>query len=189
MKKVNVIGSEEVINQEKKNKTQTYIFFFNSISFISFSGLFLLSWLSLIWLNKYHFVFTFFRYEKTESSQIEYFPIQVSSTFLYYIILFTIFSVTITYFNYLKEIIFYKNFDLLNDKNKNYIIPITLNLFLFYIGELTHNKSDIFYIYYFLGFTCSIISFFYLIKLYYNYDLNENENPDFNTYINNILIY
>ena len=201
MEKVNVIINEDSIGREirekyaneqeiksKKNQFTIFIIFINIISFISFSGLLILSWLSLIWLHKYHFVFTFYRYDKTESTDLEYFPIQLNSFFLYSIIIFTLLSITITYIIYIRAIIYYKNFDILNDKNKNYIIPISINLFLFYIGELTHNKSDIFYIYYFIGFVASVISIFYLIKLYYDYD-NENENLDFNNYINNTLIY
>ena len=198
MEKVNVIINEDSINKEKyvneqeikskKNQFSIFIFFINITSFIAFSGLLILSWLSLIWLHKYHYVFTFYRYEKTESISIEYFPIQVNSSFLYAIIIFTLLSITITYIIYIRAILYFKNFDILNDKNKNYIIPISLNLFLFYIGELTHNKSDIFYIYYFIGFIASILSLFYLIKLYYDFD-NENENLDFNNFINNTLIY
>jgi hypothetical protein len=141
MEKVNVIINEDSINKEKyvneqeikskKNQFSIFIFFINITSFITFSGLLILSWLSLIWLHKYHFVFTFYRYEKTESTSIEYFPIQVNSSFLYAIIIFTLLSITITYIIYIRAILYFKNFDILNDKNKNYIIPISLNLFLF----------------------------------------------------------
>ena len=201
MEKVNVIINEDSIsrdykekyenNQEiksKKNQFSIFIIFLNITSIISFSGLFILSWLSLFWLHKYHFVFTFYRYEKTESTGIEYFPIQVNSSFLYSIIYFTLLSITITYIIYIRSIIHYRNFNILNDKNKNYIIPISINLFLFYIGELTHNKSDIFHIYYFIGFIASVISLFYLIKLCYDFD-NENDHLDFNNYIKNTFIY
>ena len=197
MNEVNVLPNEEVIyiknanEQEiklKKNQFSKFIFFINIFSFITFSGLFILSWLSLIWLHKYNFVFTIYKFEKAYSSSFEYFPIQVSSTILYSIIIFTLISITITYFYYLKAIICYKNYDSFNDKNRNYIIPISLNLFLFYIGELTHNKSDIFYIYYFIGFFSSIISLFYLIRLYFDFDY-ENDTIDFNNYIKNTLIY
>ena len=198
MKKINITSSDEMSNKEKieneqeirakKNQFSIFIFFINIISLISFSGLLLLSWLSLIWLNKYHFVFTFYRYEKTISSSIEYFPIQVSSLILYAIIIFIILTITVTYIFYIRAIVFYKNFDILNDKNRNYIIPITLNLFLFYIGELTHNKSDIFHIYYFIGFGGSSISLFYLIKLYYECEY-ENDVINFNSYLTNTIIY
>ena len=198
MQKINITSSDEMNNKEKianeqeirakKNQFSIFIFFINIISLISFSGLLLLSCLSLICLNKYHFVFTFYRYEKTKSSSIEYFPIQVSSFILYTIIIFIILTITVTYIFYIRAIVFYKNFDILNDKNRNYIIPITLNLFLFYIGELTHNKSDIFHIYYFIGFGGSIISLFYMIKLYYEYE-NENDVINFNSYLTNTIIY
>lgn len=199
MEKVNVIINEDTINKEEKNESEQeikskknqlsiYFFFINFISFIIFTTFVLLSWLSLIWLQKYHFVFTFYRYEKTQSVPIEYFPIQVNSIFLYLIIIFTLLSITMTYFIYIKAIIFYRNFDILNDKSKKYIIPIFINLFLFYIGELTHNKSDIFHIYYFIGFIFSFIALFYLIKLNIDFD-NENDILDYNSYINNTLIY
>ena len=199
MKKINITSSDEMSIKEKieneqeirakKNQFSIFIFFINIISLISFSGLLLLSWLSLIWLNKYHFVFTFYRYEKTISSSIEYFPIQVSSLILYAIIIFIILTITVTYIFYIRAIVFYKNFDILNDKNRNYIIPITLNLFLFYIGELTHNKSDIFHIYYFIGFGGSSISLFYLIKLYYECEYENDVVINFNSYLTNTIIY
>ena len=199
MKKVNVIGGDEIKTKEKisfeeetkakDNQSKISLVFMNFISLISFSGLVILSWLSLIWLDKHHFVFTFFRYDKSDSTSMKYFPIQVNSFFLYSIIIFTIISITITYIYYIGFIIYNKTFDILSDKNKNYIIPITQNLFLFYIGELTHNKGDIFYIYYFIGFGSSIISIFYFIKLYYDSDFIENDYFDFNDYIKNTLIY
>jgi hypothetical protein len=118
---------------------------------------------------------------------MEYFPIQ-SSFILYFIIIIIILSITVTYILYIRAVLFFKNFDILNDKNKNSIIPITLNLFLFYIGELTHNKSDIFHIYYFIGFCVSAIALFYLIKVYYEFEY-ENENIDFNSYVTYTIIY
>lgn len=199
MKKVNVIGVDEIKTKEKnsfdedtkanENQSKISLVFMNFISLLSFSGLVLLSWLSLIWLDKYHFVFTFFRYDKSDSKTMKYFPIQVNSFFLYAIIAFTILSITITYIYYIGYIIYNRSFDIWSDKNKNYIIPISLNLFLFYIGELTHNKGDIFHIYYFIGFGSSIISIFYFIKLYYDSDFIENEYFDFTDYIKNTLIY
>jgi hypothetical protein len=145
--------------------------------------------LSLIWLYKYNFVFTFFRYDKLAILSEKYFPIQINLYFFYFFIIFICCSITFTYILYIKEIIQTHNFDTLNDKNKNYIIPISLNLFLFYVGELTHNKSDIFHIYYFIGFIASLISFLYLIKLYCDADLNDNDIIDFKIYINNISVY
>ena len=199
MKKVNVIGGDEIKTKEKisfdedtkakDNQSKISLIFMNIISLISFSGLVLLSWLSLVWLDKYQYVFTFFRYDKSDSTTMKYFPIQVNSFFLYSIIVFTILSITIAYMYYIGFIIYNRNFDILSDKNKNYIIPISLNLFLFYIGELTHNKSDIFHIYYFIGFGCSFISIFYFIKLFYESDFIENEYFDFRDYIKNTLIY
>ena len=198
MEKVNVIASEElekekIINEQevksKMNQMSIFIYIINFISFISFSALFILSLLSLFWLHKYHFVFTFYRFVNDESKLLsqKYFPIQLSSIFLYLFIILILLSIAITYIFFIRSIICFKNFDFLNDKNKNYIIPILLNLFLFYIGELTHNKSDIFHIYYFIGFISSIISLFYLIKLHYDFDY-ENDNIDFNNYINYIII-
>ena len=178
MQTVNIKTNDEINNRDKfhyeelhyknNNKLSIVNFFLNIISFLSFSGLLILSWLSLIWLYKYHFVFTFYRYERLPNLVQEYFPIQINSLLFYIFIIFICLSITFTYILYLKEIFKSHNFDILNDKNRNYIIPITLNLFLFYIGELTHNKSDIFHIYYFIGFVSSLISLFYIIKLYYS---------------------
>jgi len=199
MQKVNIKTNEEISNRDKipyeeiktKNNSKISItnFFLNGITFISFTGLLILSWLSLIWLYEYHFVFTFYRYEKLHDLPQEYFPIQINSFLFYVIIIFICLSITFTYLLFIKEIIQLHSFDILNDNNKNYIIPITLNLFLFYIGELTHNKSDIFHIYYFIGFVASLISLFYFIKLYYEADLNENEIIDFKIYFNNVSVY
>ena len=199
MQKVNIKSTEEITNREKfpyeeiKTKSDSKIsiidIFLNGIAFISFSGLLILSWLSLIWLYKYHYVFTFYRYENILNFQNEYFPIQINSFLFYILIIFICLSTTFNYVLFIKEIIQLHNFDFSNDKNKNYIIPITLNLFLFYIGELTHNKSDIFHIYYFIGFFAAIISLFYLIKLYYDADLSENDIIDFKLYVNNISVY
>ena len=199
MQKVTIKTGEEITNRDKspyeeirtKNNSKISItnIFLNGITFISFSGLLILSWLSLIWLYKYHFVFTFYRYEKLPNLPKEYFPIQINSFLFYVLIIFICLSITFTYILFIKEIIQLHSFDILNDNNKNYIIPITLNLFLFYIGELTHNKSDIFHIYYFIGFGASLISLFYFIKLYYEADLNENEIIDFKIYFNNVSVY
>ena len=199
MQKVTIKTNEENINKEKfpyeeiRIKTGDKIsitnIFLNAITLISFSGLLILSWLSLIWLYKYHFVFTIYRYDKISNLSKDYFPIQINSFLLYVLIIFICLTITFAYILFLKEIIQLHNFDLLNDNNKNYIIPITLNLFLFYIGELTHNKSDIFHIYYFIGFTASFISLFYFIKLYSEADLNENDIIDFKLYLNNISVY
>ena len=198
MQKVNITSSDEPSEREKftneqeekskKNQYSIFIYFINIISLISFSGLFILSWLSLFWLKKYHYVFTFYRYEKTVSSPMEYFPIQISSFILYSIIILIILIITVAYILYVRAVLLFKNFDILNDKNKNSIIPITLNLFLFYIGELTHNKSDIFQIYYFIGFGVSGIALFYLIKLYFEYEF-ENEKIDFNGLLEYTIIY
>ena len=196
MEMVNVIYSEDVIKEKnsneqeikyKRNQFSIFIFFINIISIASFSGLFILSWLSLFWLYKFNSVFTFFRHDNV-SEKANYFPIQISSLFLFIIFILTLLTITITYIFYIRAIFKYKNFDYLNDRNKNYIIPISLNLLLFYIGELSHNKSDIFHIYYFIGFFCSIVSLFYLIKLYYDFDC-DNENLDFDNYIKNTLIH
>ena len=199
MQTVNIKTNEEITNKEKfpyeeiktKNNSKISItnIFLNAYTFISFTGLLILSWLSLIWLYKYHFVFTFYRYEKLPNLSQEYFPIQLNSFLFYIFIIFICLSISFTYLLFIKEIIQLHNFDILNDNNKNYVIPITLNLFLFYIGELTHNKSDIFHIYYFIGFIASLISLFYFIKLYYEADLNENEIIDFKIYFNNISVY
>ena len=199
MQKVDVISNDEIINKDKfpyeqlksQNKTNLSIItiFLNASSLISFSFLLILSWLSLMWLYKYNFVFTFFRYDKLAILSEKYFPIQINLYFFYFFIIFICCSITFTYILYIKEIIQTHNFDTLNDKNKNYIIPISLNLFLFYVGELTHNKSDIFHIYYFIGFIASLISFLYLIKLYCDADLNDNDIIDFKIYINNISVY
>ena len=199
MQKVNIKTNDEITSSEKisyqeiktKNNSKISVtnFFLNGITFISFSGLLILSWLSLIWLYKYHFVFTFYRYERLPNLVQEYFPIQINSLLFYIFIIFICLSITFTYILYLKEIFKSHNFDILNDKNKNYIIPITLNLFLFYIGELTHNKSDIFHIYYFIGFASSLISLFYIIKLYCEADLYENYIIDFKLYVNNVSVY
>lgn len=199
MQKVTIKTGEEITNRDKspyeeiktKNNSKISItnIFLNGITFISFSGLLILSWLSLIWLYKYHFVFTFYRYEKLPNLPQEYFPIQINSFLFYVLIIFICLSITFTYILFIKEIIQLHSFDILYDNNKNYIIPITLNLFLFYIGELTHNKSDIFHIYYFIGFGASLISLFYFIKLYYEADLNENEIIDFKIYFNNVSVY
>lgn len=200
MQKVNIQSTEEIPNKEKfpyeeirtKNnniKISITNIFLNAISIISFSGLLILSWLSLIWLYKYRFVFTFYRYENLPDLSHEYFPLQINSSLFYILIIFICISITFTYIIFIKEIVQFHNFDLLNDKNKNYIIPITLNLFLFYIGELTHNKSDIFHIYYFIGFAASLISLFYFIKLHCDADLNENDIIDFKLYVNNISVY
>ena len=200
MEKVNVTASEEVTEREKIvneqevkskiNQISKFIYIINFISLISFSALLIFGWLSLFWLHKYHFVFTFYRFVKDQSLSLSqnYFPIQLSSLFLYLFIILILLSITITYIFFIRTILRFKNFDFLNDKNKNYIIPIMLNLFLFYIGELTHNKTDIFHIYYFLGFISTIISLFYLIKLFYDFDY-ENEYLDFNNYINNTIVY
>ena len=199
MQKVTIKTNEENINKEKfayeeirtKNNHKMSITetFLNAITLISFSGLLILSWLSLIWLYKYHFVFTIYRYEKLSNLSNDYFPIQINSFLFYVLIIFICLSITFTYILFLKEIIQLGSFDILNENNKNYIIPITLNLFLFYIGELTHNKGDIFHIYYFIGFASSFISIFYFIKLYSEADLNENDIIDFKLYINNISVY
>ena len=165
MKKVNIKTNDEITSSEKisyqeiktKNNSKISVtnFFLNGITFISFSGLLILSWLSLIWLYKYHFVFTFYRYEKLPNITQIYFPIQINSFLLYFFIIFICISITITYILFLKEIIQSHSFDILNDKyTAPYFFIIPFIVFL----SSSSNTPDILYISFSFNRTISSIS-------------------------------
>lgn len=174
------IGLSESTEEENKKIFR----FFSIVSLISFTLLFIISWLSLIWLYKYHFIFTFYRYINS-SSIITYFPIQIPSVFLFGISILTVIIITISYIYYIKKIYINKNktfyYCLLVNSSKYHIIPIILNTFLFSIGFIVSIKIIFFHIYYFICLILVTVSLYFSFKLYFEISFIDD-------YLSNIII-
>ena len=128
----------------------------------------ILSWLGLIKLYQYKYIFTIYRYNNITFSS--YFPIQISSTclLLMTLIIVLIISISCIFF------IFKLTINLLKKErtkifNKMPIIisiPIILNSLLFLLGIIIQNNNEILYFY--SGLSIVSISLFVLLKI--NFD-------------------
>ena len=159
-----------------KNKINNNDFFYDILNVSSFSLLFILSWFSLKWLHLYQYIFTIHRYINYGFSI--YFPIQVSSLFLYIINIIIILIITLSYIYYiiifiikiLKKDSTEENneyeFGIVNDKlSKITFAPILLNSILLLIGKIIYQnyyKSQYFF---FIGLVLGLLSLFILLKI------------------------
>lgn len=173
----NIIISDSVFERPVNKKISWY---FSLFSLLLSSLLTLISWLSIIWLYKYHFIFTIHRY--ISSPLIKYFPIQVPSIFLFFLIFFTVIIITTTYFYSLSKVFIYKTKDtkllfyqaIFNSSTKYHIIPIFLNIILLCLSYFCQGKILFFHVIYFLGLGLVIISIYFLVDLYFVIDFGED---------------
>ena len=163
----------KINNKIKKNNND---FIYDILNVSSFSLLFILSWFSLKWLHLYQYIFTIHRYINYGFSI--YFPIQVSSLFLYIIDVIIIVIITLSYIYYIiifiikilkKDSIEDNNeyeFDIINNKlSKIEFIPILLNSILLLIGKIIYQnyyKSQYFF---FIGLALGLLALFTLLKI------------------------
>ena len=128
----------------------------------------ILSWLGLIKLYQYKYIFTIYRYNNITFSS--YFPIQISSTCLLIMTLIIVLIISISCIFFIFKLII----NLLKKErtkifNKMPIIisiPIILNSLLFLLGIIIKNNNEILYFY--IGLTIVSISLFVLLKI--NFD-------------------
>ena len=128
----------------------------------------ILSWLGLIKLYQYKYIFTIYRYNNITFSS--YFPIQISSTCLLIMTLIIVLIISISCIFFIFKLII----NLLKKErtkifNKMPIIisiPIILNTLLFLLGIIIQNNNEILYFY--SGLSIVSISLFVLLKI--NFD-------------------
>jgi hypothetical protein len=140
-----------------------------------FSLLLLLSWLSLKWLYEDQMIFTFHRYINLGFSI--YFPIQVSSFVFYLLTIIMILLITISskYYIINNIINLYKKENVNNKSDiipKAIYIPIFCNSLLILLGKITYIYYKNSHYFYYVGLCICCISFFSLLKLNLNKQLN-----------------
>ena len=136
--------------------------------FFIFTIFLILSWLGLIKLYQYKYIFTIYRYNNITFSS--YFPIQISSTCLLLMTLIIVLIISISCIFFIFKLII----NLLKKErtkifNKMPIIisiPIILNSLLFLLGIIIQNNNEILYFY--SGLSIVSISLFVLLKI--NFD-------------------
>lgn len=136
--------------------------------FFIFTIFLILSWLGLIKLYQYKYIFTIYRYNNITFSS--YFPIQISSTCLLIMTLIIVLIISISCIFFIFKLII----NLLKKErtkifNKMPIIisiPIILNSLLFLLGIIIQNNNEILYFY--SGLSIVSISLFVLLKI--NFD-------------------
>ena len=136
--------------------------------FFIFTIFLILSWLGLIKLYQYKYIFTIYRYNNITFSS--YFPIQISSTCLLLMTLIIVLIISISCIFFIFKLII----NLLKTErtkifNKMPIIisiPIILNSLLFLLGIIIQNNNEILYFY--SGLSIVSISLFVLLKI--NFD-------------------
>ena len=136
--------------------------------FFIFTIFLILSWLGLIKLYQYKYIFTIYRYNNITFSS--YFPIQISSTCLLIMTLIIVLIISISCIFFIFKLII----NLLKKErtkifNKMPIIisiPIILNSLLFLLGIIIQNNNEILYFY--SGLSVVSISLFVLLKI--NFD-------------------
>ena len=136
--------------------------------FFIFTFFLILSWLGLIKLYQYKYIFTIYRYNNITFSS--YFPIQISSTCLLIMTLIIVLIISISCIFFIFKLII----NLLKKErtkifNKMPIIisiPIILNSLLFLLGIIIQNNNEILYFY--SGLSIVSISLFVLLKI--NFD-------------------
>ena len=159
----------------KNNKNNIGIIY-DILNIISFSSLFILSWFSLKWLHLYQYIFTIHRYINYGFSI--YFPIQVSSLFLYIIDIIIVLIITLSYIYFiiifiikiLKKDSTEENneyeFDIINKKlSKITFVPIIINSILFLIGKIIYKNYKISQYFFYMGLVLGLASLFILLKI------------------------
>ena len=136
--------------------------------FFIFTIFLILSWLGLIKLYQYKYIFTIYRYNNITFSS--YFPIQISSTCLLIMTLIIVLIISISCIFFIFKLIINllkKERTIIFNKMPIIIsIPIILNSLLFLLGIIIQNNNEILYFY--SGLSIVSISLFVLLKI--NFD-------------------
>ena len=136
--------------------------------FFIFSFFLILSWLGLIKLYQYKYIFTIYRYNNNTFST--YFPIQISSIFLLLMTLIIVLIISIVciffIFKLIMNLIKREGTKIFNKMPILITIPIILNSILFLLGIIINNNKELSYFY--IGLFIVSISLFVLIKI--NFD-------------------
>ena len=184
--------------EEEEKKINDYCY--ELIILFIFSILLLLSWFSFKWLYEYQYIFTIYRYINLGFSI--YFPIQISSLFLYVFnfILIIIISIICNYFivKIIMTIINKENNELFSQLPRIIFIPILINSFLFSIGKIIYKNYSTSHFFYYISLCLDLISLFSLIIInlnkikkdyYFQIDFNNNFVKDiFEGYFFEILL-
>lgn len=178
--------SEQKNKPNKKKKNNNFEYFYEIINAISFSSLFILSWFSLKWLAIYQNIFTIHRYINYGFSI--YFPIQVSSPFLYIINFLIIIIITISYIYYIINFIInilrkdYNEEDYEYNNNnklpKIILFSLLLNSILFLLAKIIKENYTNSHIFFCLGLILCLISLFLLLKINFEKKLYNNLKID-----------
>ena len=149
-------------------------FFVEINMFFIFSFFLILSWIGLIKLFEYQYVFTIYRYINYTFST--YFPIQITSIFLLLMILFIVLIISLSSIYFIIKLakkILKKENDKIFNKNPIIIsISIILNSFLFLLGIIINKNNEIIYCYF--GLFIDLISLFLLLKINFDKKLRKN---------------
>ena len=154
----------KITNMDEYNKDETGIITEINMFFI-FTFFLILSWLGLIKLYQYKYIFTIYRYNNNTFST--YFPIQISSNFLLLMILIFVLIISISCIFFIVKLIknlLKKEKPKIFDKKPILIsIPLVLNSLLFLLGITIKNNKEI--LYYYIGLFIVSISLISLLKI------------------------
>jgi len=161
---------------------------------LSFQFLLIMNCISLYWLYQHHYFFGF--YFPINSNT--YFPIQLSSFFLYLLCICISGIITISYFHFMKSLFIAtmkcEDYNIFNQIISKYsFLPISFNSLIYYIGRLYYEDKSNSTLYNFTLFFIDLISLFFLFEIIMNkkskrlkyYRLNEINND--NLYIFNVI--
>ena len=144
------------------------------VMFFIFTFFLILSWLGLIKLYQYQYVFTIYRY--INKSVSNYFPIQISSSFLIIMISFIILIISTTCIFFIIKLllcILKMKTSKLFEKNPIIVtIPIIFNSLLFLLGIIINKNQEISYCY--IGLFIDIFSLFVLLKINFDKKIKNN---------------
>jgi hypothetical protein len=176
---------EKSLNSENEEEYDNNDFRYEIIILSIFCFLLISNWLSLECLYEYQSLFTIHRYINNWFSI--YFPIQISSIFLFILDFLSIIIITVSCnFFILNTIIILVKKEgrtAIHKLPRMIFIPILLNSFLFLFGKIVFRKNSIFF--YFLGLLLDLISLFPLLKI--NIDKNLKNNYFSINYPNDII--
>ena len=172
--------SEESLKFGNSKKQNEYCsnesgIFTEIIMLFVFSFFLILSWLGFFKLLQFQYIFTIYRYINHSFST--YFPIQLASSFLILIFLFTEIIITLisTFFiiKLITIILKKRTNKLFKQKPILISIPIISNSLLFLLGILIKNDNESLNFYY-IGLIIDEISLFALLKINFDKKINHN---------------
>ena len=167
-------GKRNILKQiNNYNNNEPGVFVEINMFFI-FSFFLILSWIGLIKLLQYQYVFTIYRYINYTFST--YFPIQITSIFLLLMTLFIVLIISLSCIFFIikiaRKILKKENTIIFNKKPIIISIPIILNSLLFLLGIIINRNNEI--IYYYFGLFIDLISLFILLKINFDKKLKNN---------------